>query len=110
MMLALIGYARQHLAAADGPIRRTLTEAIFPFYIAHQTIIVVAAYNLNRLHMPVAIEATLLIAITIAGCWLTYVVVRRIPLLRPLFGMPLKPAAATARPVILRESEKELHS
>ncbi|WP_443748202.1 acyltransferase family protein [Asticcacaulis solisilvae] len=110
MMLALIGYARHHLSHADGPLRRTLTEAIFPFYIVHQTIIVVAAYNLNLLHLPVAVEAPLLIAITVVGCWLTYVVVRRIPVLRPLFGMPAKPAVATTRPGILRESESGLHS
>jgi len=110
MMLALIGYARQHLANADGPLRRTLTEAIFPFYIAHQTLIVVLAYNLNRLHLPVAVEAMILIAMTIAGCWLTYIVVRSVPILRPLFGLPLNPVVDTTRPVILRESEKGLHS
>ena len=90
LMLALLGFARRYLANADGPIRRTLTEAIFPFYIIHQTIIVVAAYNLNRLHWPVAIEAATLIGLTALGCWLTYVVASRIPPLRPLFGMPLK--------------------
>ena len=87
MIMALLGFARQHLSAADGPLRRTLTEAIFPFYIIHQTIIVVAAYNLNRLHLPVAAEASLLVILTIGGCWLTYTTVKRIPLLRPLFGL-----------------------
>ncbi len=109
-MLALIGYARQHLANADGAWRRTLTEAIFPFYIMHQTIIVVAAYNLNRLHMPVALEATILIALTALGCWLTYVVVRRVQVLRPFFGMAWKTATSPARSVVLRESEKDLQS
>ena len=87
MMMALLGFARQHLSATDGPLRRMLTEAIFPFYIIHQTIIVVAAYNLNRLHLPVAAEASLLVILTIGGCWLTYTTVKRIPLLRPLFGL-----------------------
>ena len=95
MIMALLGFARQHLSDVDTPLRRTLTEAIFPFYIVHQTIIVVAAYNLNRLHMPVALEATLLVLITAGGCWLSYVIVRRIPLLRPFFGLKFKdkPAA-----------------
>ncbi len=90
MIMALLGFARQHLSNTDGPIRRTLTDAIFPFYIVHQTIIVVAAYNLNRLHMPVGLEAVILIALTAGGCWLTYVVVKRVALLRPLFGLKLK--------------------
>ena len=90
LILALIGFARRYLADADGPVRRILTEAIFPFYIVHQTIIVVAAYNLNRLHLPAALEASILIAVTIAGCWLTYIVASRISFLRPLFGMKWK--------------------
>ena len=94
MIMALLGFARQYLVTADGPIRRTLTEAIFPFYIIHQTIIVVAAYNLNKLHLPVAFEAALLIALTVCGCGLTYLIVRRIPILRPVFGLPLKPKTA----------------
>lgn len=96
LMLALIGFARKHLATADGPLRRTLTEAVFPFYIVHQTIIVVAAYNLNRLHLPLAAEVPMLLVITAAGCWLTYVIVRRIPPLRPFFG--LSPHASLTRP------------
>ncbi len=89
-IMSLLGFARNHLANADGPIRRTLTEAIFPFYIVHQTLIVVLAYNLNRLHMPVAVEATILVVATAAGCGLTYLIVRAIPLLRPVFGLKLE--------------------
>ncbi len=90
MIMALLGFARQHLSHADGLLRRTLTEAVFPAYIAHQTIIVVAAYTLNTLHMPVLLEAGLLIAITTGGCALTYLIVSRLPALRPLFGLPFK--------------------
>ncbi len=86
-ILALLGFAHRHLAAADGPVRRTLTEAIFPFYIVHQTIIVIAGYNLDQLRWPVPIESSILIFITAAGCVLTYMAVRRIPLLRPFFGL-----------------------
>lgn len=93
MIMALLGFARQHLATADSPMRRTLTEAIFPFYIIHQTIIVVAAYNLNKLHMPVGLEAALLVILTTGGCGLTYLIVRRIPILRPVFGLTLKKKA-----------------
>jgi glucans biosynthesis protein C len=44
--------------------------------------------------MPVAMEAFLLVILTISGCWLTYATVRRIPLLRPFFGLKLaRPAS-----------------
>ena len=103
LMLALLGFARHHLAHADGPLRRTLTEAIFPFYIVHQTLIVVAAYTLNQFHWPVVLEASALIAITIGGCALTYLIVKNIPLLRPLFGMPFQ---AKPNPIPI-ESQQE---
>ena len=94
MIFALLGFARRHLAGADGPIRRILTEAIFPFYIIHQTLIVVTGFILKQTHVPLAVEATTILAVTIAGCWLTYVIVRAIPVLRPVFGMRLNTRTA----------------
>ncbi|MBP2160851.1 MULTISPECIES: acyltransferase family protein [Asticcacaulis] len=96
MMFALLGFARRHLANSDGPIRRTLTEAIFPFYIVHQTLIVVFAYNLNQLHLPATLEATILVIATAAGCWLSYLVIRAIPPLRPLLGLTFSRGKNTA--------------
>ncbi|WP_421837420.1 hypothetical protein [Novosphingobium sp.] len=43
MILGLLGLAQTRLHY-DGPVRRYLTEAIFPYYIAHQTIIVAAGF------------------------------------------------------------------
>lgn len=67
-ILACLGFARRHLSQADGPARRWLTRAIFPFYIVHQTVIVVAGHYLARQKLPLAVEAPLLIAITAAAC------------------------------------------
>ena len=85
-IVAAIGFGALHLNR-DSRLLRTLTEAVFPFYIAHQTIIVVVGHNLTPLHLPVAAEASLLIAATALGCWLTYDLARRSTLLRPLFGL-----------------------
>ncbi len=92
-ILALFGFARKHLRH-EGKIRRYLTDAIFPFYIIHQTAIVVAGHYLNGLGLPVWVEAPTLIAITIASCWLGYEIVRRIGVLRPLFGLKMETAKA----------------
>ncbi len=93
MILALLGFARKHLRR-DNPARRYLTDAIFPFYIIHQTAIVVAGHYLDRLGLPVWIEAPTLVAITATSCWLGYEIVRRIAILRPLFGLKLQTASA----------------
>ena len=100
-IVAAIGFGALHLNR-DSRLLRTLTEAVFPFYIAHQTIIVVVGHNLTPLHLPVGAEASLLIAATALGCWLTYDLARRSTLLRPLFGLgprrPTEPAPESLAP------------
>ncbi|MDZ4775527.1 MAG: acyltransferase [Alphaproteobacteria bacterium] len=96
-IIALLGFAWRHWRT-DNPTRRYLTDAIFPFYIFHQTVIVVAAHHLDRLKWPVALEAATLIAITAAACFTGYEIVRRVSFLRPFFGLrPLAKATAGGR-------------
>lgn len=90
-IVAAIGFAHRYLKHQDGPVRRMLTEAIFPFYLVHQSIIVVAAHHLDELRLPLAIEAPLLIGATALGCWLFYDLARRVPLLRPWVGLRSAP-------------------
>jgi surface polysaccharide O-acyltransferase-like enzyme len=96
-IVALIGLA-DRFWNRDHPWRRTLTEAVFPFYIIHQTIIVVLGWYLLRLALPPAIEFLALLAATVAGCWLFYRGGREAGWLRPLIGLrPLarRPRSAT---------------
>ncbi len=74
---AILGYGARHLTRG-GPLLRYLTIGVFPFYIIHQTIIVVAGHHLALLTLPLIAEAGLIIGITILGCWLTYEAARRI--------------------------------
>ena len=55
---------------------------------------VVAAYNLAMLHLPLGVEAGLLILITALGCLLAYEIARRIGWLGLLLGV--KPQRAGA--------------
>lgn len=86
-IVVAFGFARQHLAGRDGPVRRYLTEAIFPYYIVHQPAIIFVAYVLVGLHLPLALEATILVASTVVICVLSFEAVRRVALLRPWFGL-----------------------
>ncbi|WP_298728483.1 acyltransferase family protein [uncultured Ferrovibrio sp.] len=85
-IVMLLGFARRWLNR-DGPARRYLTDAVFPFYILHQTIIVVAGHHLRPLELTAGGEALLLIAVTTIGCVAGYEIVKRIGWLRPLFGL-----------------------
>lgn len=93
-IVALIGLA-DRFWNRDHPWRRMLTEAVFPFYIIHQTIIVVLGWYLLRLALPPAIEFVVLLAATVAGCWLFYLGGREAGWLRPLIG--LRPLARQPR-------------
>lgn len=86
-ILAAFGFAHRYLRGVDTPLRRYLADAIFPFYLVHQTIIIVAGHSLDKLGLPLPLEVSLLIAITLAGCWATYELVRRVRVLRPWFGL-----------------------
>lgn len=90
-IIGLLGFAREHLHL-DSPARRYLTEAIFPYYIAHQTIIVLVAYWLMPLRVGAAVEFAIILPGTLVGCAITYEVGRRIRWLRPLVGLKPLPA------------------
>lgn len=64
-----------------------LNEAVYPFYILHQTVIVVLGYNLSLLSLGPAVEPVLLILLTVIACLLGYEAIRRTTLLRPCFGL-----------------------
>jgi peptidoglycan/LPS O-acetylase OafA/YrhL len=94
-IVAAIGFAHRYLRHADGPMRRLLTQAIFPFYLIHQTIIVVAGHYLDALRLPLAAEAALLLGATVLGCWLFYELGARVRPLRVWVGLPSQDVAKT---------------
>jgi hypothetical protein len=64
------------------------TEAVYPWYILHQTIILVVGYNLAQLQLGLFVESLLVLLATIGGCLVLHeFVIRRVGFLRPLFGL-----------------------
>ena len=92
---AILGFGAMHLNHG-GPMLRWLTVGVFPFYIVHQTAIVVVGHHLAQLRLPLAAEAGLLIAATIAVCLLAYEVARRLGWAGLLLGV--RPQAAKRPP------------
>jgi hypothetical protein len=89
-LVAVFGFARRRLTA-DSAARRYLTEAIFPYYIVHQTAIIMIAHALRDQDLPAWLEGGIVIAGTLAACVLAYEIVRRVGVLRPLFGLRALP-------------------
>lgn len=92
LLLAILGYGRQ-LLNLRSPLLDYANEAVLPFYILHQTVLIVAGYFITRLAIPDLLKWALIFTLSFALIMGIYEYgVRRVPLLRRLFGMkPLAP-------------------
>ncbi len=64
------------------------TEAVFSWYILHQTLIVVAGANLAKYSLGPVVEPVLVLIATFGGCYAIHeFIIRRTWFLRPLFGL-----------------------
>jgi membrane protein DedA with SNARE-associated domain len=91
-IVALVGLAETHWNR-DSKWRPMLAEAVFPFYIVHQTIILVVGYWLLSTATNGVERFLILVAATFAGCWAFYLIGRSIEPLRPLIGLKRRTAA-----------------
>jgi surface polysaccharide O-acyltransferase-like enzyme len=100
VLLAILAWARH---ALDRPFRWLpyASEAVFPWYVIHQSATVLVAYWLVPLELGAPVEALLVVGGTIAACALGYEAVRRVGLLRPLFGLKRRPASGRPQPETL---------
>ncbi|WP_342113251.1 acyltransferase family protein [Pseudoduganella sp. OTU4001] len=85
-ILAVCGFGYRHLNF-DSAKRRYLTQAVFPVYILHQTLIICLAWAMKPAGVAPFAEGLLIVLGTLAISFGVFEVVRRIPLLRPLFGL-----------------------
>ncbi len=95
-ILTLCGFGHRHLNF-DSAQRRYLSEAVFPVYILHQTLIVSMAHWLKPVALAPATEGLILIVLTFTISFAGFEAVRRIALLRPLFGLGAPAAALTSQ-------------
>ncbi len=87
-ILMLLGFAAHHLNRNHKWLGY-LNQAVYPYYILHQTIIVVAAFYLASYDLGPVIEPMLVIVFVVVGCGLGFEVIRRFAPLRLLFGLKI---------------------
>ncbi|HOM12384.1 MAG TPA: acyltransferase [Rubrivivax sp.] len=92
-VVAAFGFARRHLDF-DHRWRAPLTEAVYPLYLVHQTIIIAAAVALRPLALAAGMQAALIVALTFGGGFAAWRLARRSGWLRPWLG--LAPARVSA--------------
>ncbi|MGB3627350.1 MAG: acyltransferase family protein, partial [Henriciella sp.] len=97
VIAALLGLAQRYLNRPSRALTY-MTEAIFPWYILHQTLIVMAGFWLTRQGLDAWSEFALVVIATVGGCALLHeCFIRRVGWLRPWFG--LKPVSHQAAPL-----------
>ncbi|MGO4552187.1 acyltransferase [Lysobacter sp. 2RAF19] len=95
MLCAILGYGRTYL---DRPFAWLpwANEAVYPWYVLHQSLIVGIAFVLVPMHLGPIVETALVLIGTVAGCALLFAVIRRVPVLRPAFGIKRRQARAAS--------------
>jgi glucan biosynthesis protein C len=90
MICALCGYAHEYLNQSSAPLSH-LNEAILPIYVLHQPILLISAYYIFPLKLPLPIEAALLVGVCGLGALIIYeVTIRPFRITRILFGLKVK--------------------
>jgi glucans biosynthesis protein C len=103
-VLAILGYGRRYL---DVPSRVLdyANEGIYPFYILHQTVIVIVGFYVVQLEESILAKFLFVSTLSLALSWAVYeLLIRPFPVARFLFGMkprPVPAGVAAARPTPL---------
>jgi hypothetical protein len=87
-VLAILGLGYRFLNRPSSKLSY-LNDAVYPFYILHQTAIIIFAFELSAFKLGGGLESVLVIALTFISLLMSYELIRRSNLLRPLFGLKL---------------------
>lgn len=89
-VLMLVGYAKKYI---DKPhrIHGYVNQAIYPFFILHQTIIVILAYYVVKVNESIFTKYWFIVLVTlILSLFIFHILIRPYNLIRVLFGMQPK--------------------
>ncbi|CAN5496175.1 hypothetical protein BH11BAC5_BH11BAC5_22480 [soil metagenome] len=92
LILAILGFAKRHLNFTNRFLRYT-TQAVYPFYILHQTLIVAFGYYVVQWQLPVVLKLIILVVGCFASLLLLYHwVIKPFVITRVLYGLKPKEA------------------
>lgn len=95
-ILAVFSFGHKYLNR-PGKTLRYLSEAAYPVYIIHMIFLFLASLLIFPLDLATPLEFVLVLAFTIAGCFVFYeFVIRRVNVIRLLFGLKSLPSRDAA--------------
>ncbi|MCP4217573.1 MAG: acyltransferase family protein [bacterium] len=85
-LIFFLGAGKKYLNKNSALLSYT-NEAVLPFYILHQTVILVIGYYVVSLQIPVMIKFAGILLSSFAAIMALYVIIKRVPATRFIFGM-----------------------
>jgi hypothetical protein len=90
IILCFLGFAKTHLNFSNNFLKKA-NQAVYPFYILHQTIIVSFGYYITQWPLPIFVKLILLIILTFLFLILLYwFLIKPFKLIRILYGLKPK--------------------
>jgi len=89
-IISILGLAYRYLNFHNSLLKYA-NEAVLPFYILHQTVIVILGYSINLLNMTAGRKYALVILTSFVSILALYELVKRVGVLRIAFGMKATP-------------------
>lgn len=102
IILTIVGFARRYLNFSNSALTY-LSPAVYPFYILHQTIIVVAGYYVVQWRSPIWLKLAVLVLMCFVSLFIIYhFLIRPFVLTRILYGLkPKQSTPATTRALMV---------
>lgn len=86
-VITFIGYGQQYLKF-NNKLLEYASEAIYPFYILHQTVIIAVGYYIIQWHTNLLVKYFVVLTLTFLICLVAYeYIIKRLAITRLLFGM-----------------------
>ena len=100
-IFTVFGFGHRYLNK-PGKALKYLSEAAYPIYIIHMVFLYLGSSILFTIEMPAALKFILLNAFVLIGCFAMYeFVIRRVGILRPLFGLKIEKEQSAKRKSVL---------
>jgi hypothetical protein len=88
-ILTMFAFGHKYLNR-PGKVLSYLSEAAYPVYILHMIFLFLGSSWIFPLDLPVPLEFVFVLMVTAIGCFAAFEVIKRIHILRPLFGLKLE--------------------
>ncbi len=86
-LIAILGFGARHLRTSNRFLKYA-NEAVLPFYVLHQTVILAIGFHVIRIDAPLWVEYLIIVVSSFAATMALYeLFIRRINVLRFLFGL-----------------------